>query len=257
MRVTVSNLSVDKGGQRRLHRIEAVFAPGRLTVLIGPNGAGKSTLLRTIAGLETPAGGQVLLDEGGDAHALPPLERARRLAWVPDHTDMPFAFTVLDTVVMGRFPWHQGAPRRADTAAAMAALARLGIASLADRALASLSSGERQKAHVARALAGDAACLLLDEPCANLDIGAALRLLGLLGELAAAGRTVVLTLHDLALAHRFAGSALCLWRGRVVAAGEPAAVFTAGVLEQAFGVQATVAHTAAGEGVSRFAVEES
>src|SRR6185312_5265596 len=100
--------------------VSCVFPAGRLTTLVGPNGAGKSTLLRAIAGLDLPARGAIHAPR--DLASLLPVERARQVAWVPDHGDMPFAFTVREIVLMGRFPWHQGAPTQADGARADAAI---------------------------------------------------------------------------------------------------------------------------------------
>ncbi len=245
MTLELDELGVVKGGATILKSISATFPPNMLTVIAGPNGAGKSTLLRAMAGLEPLATGRVTF-AGKDLTALKPHERAKDFAWAPSEADLPFAFTVRDSVVMGRFPWHQGTPLASDFAAADRALARLGLSGFARRSVQALSSGERSKVLVARALAGDARHLLFDEPTANLDVGAALRLLNLLREVSRAGRTVIVTLHDLSLGCRSSDHALCLHLGRIAKEGRPDTVFAPDVLGPVFDVEVSRAVTSKG-----------
>jgi iron complex transport system ATP-binding protein len=219
--------------------VSVTVGRGRLTVLVGPNGAGKSTLLKALAGVIQPSAGAVMVD-GAALPQMPPLERARRLAWSPANATVPFAYTALEVVTLGRFPWHQGAPTGSDADAARAALARVGAEELALRTVTTLSSGERQRVLLARALAGEAPYLLFDEPSANLDVAGTLKFLELARALAAEGRGVVLVLHDLALAHRYGDHVVCLDRGRVLAAGPASVALAPGVVHEAFGVDATV-----------------
>jgi iron complex transport system ATP-binding protein len=243
MSVTLTSVSVHRARLAVLQDVTATLPSRRLTALVGPNGAGKSTLLRAVAGL-VPARGRIQV---GDAELarLSLTDRARRMAWVPDQTAVPFSFGALETVVMGRFAWHRGVPGADDRQRALDAMAELGIDALRDRPLDALSSGERQKVLIARALAGDTEVLLLDEPCANLDVAATLKLLSLLRDLAARGRTVCLTLHDLPLAARFADACVCLADGRVAGHGEASEVLTPALLRSVFGVAARPAVTAA------------
>ncbi len=257
MTLQAEQLCVRLQGRPILQGINAAFASHTLAVIIGPNGAGKSTLLRALCGLEAAAAGRIMVPGHGDLKALTPLARARLIAWVPEHSEMPFAFSAQASVVMGRFPWHQGRPTPADAAAAMAALKQLGIGHLAARPVQGLSSGERQKVMIARALASAAPIVLLDEPLANLDIGAALRLLLLLRDLTRSGRTLVVTMHDLALAHRFADHGLCLDGGRVVAGGPdeaPRAAFAKATLDRVFQVQTSWVTTSTAETAPFFVV---
>lgn len=245
MNLECSGLVVSKGGAKILDGVKTSFPERRLTVVVGPNGAGKSTLLRTLAGLEQASSGAVILGGRDVTHSAPHL-RAKVLTWVPAESEVPFAFTARECVVMGRFPWHKGLPSGGDYARADQALELVGMTEFARREVPTLSSGERLKVQVARALAGDAHCLLFDEPTANLDVGAALSLLTLLKRIAAEGRTVGLSLHDLSLARRFADHAVCLERGRVAASGDPDEVFSPARLKSVFGVSASAVTTPAG-----------
>lgn len=234
-------LLVTKGERRILGDVSVTLAPGRLTALIGPNGAGKSTLLRALCGLEELQDGTVTLGVSDDVLAMQSIDRARRIAWVPASSDGVFGFTVLEATILGRYPWHLGSPAAHDRERALAALRLLGITDLADRPTTELSSGEQRKVAIARALASDARILLLDEPCANLDLGAALALLALLQTLARQDRVVCLTLHDLSLAHRFVDDGLCLKAGELKASGPIAQSLSPPVVREVFGVQTELA----------------
>lgn len=238
MTLALHNVEVVKGGATILKSVNGTLAAGRLTAIAGPNGAGKSTLLRAAAGLETLASGHINGPKGTDLAHATAAERARTVCWIPDATHVPFRYTALATVILGRYPWHDGRAGATDRDRALAALASMGVANLAERTMPSLSAGERHKVLIARAFAGDAPILLLDEPCANLDIAATLALLALLRDLAAAGRTVAVTLHDLSLATRFADDVLCLAKGSVAAHGPAQTTMTDTLISTVFGVRA-------------------
>jgi iron complex transport system ATP-binding protein len=232
--LVLDDVRVTKNRVEILHPVSAVLPRGRLIVVAGPNGAGKSTLLRCLAGIEPDGQGRVALD-GVELGALTAAARAKLVAWVPPPAPIPFDFDVRSVVAMGRFPWRGGGDEngreRVETA-----LAAMRLAPLSARSVRTLSSGERQKVFIARALASDAPVLLFDEPCAALDLAAALAVLSLFRQLAAAGRLVVVTLHDLALATRFADYTLLLAGGHLVAAGER--VLTREAIERVFAVKA-------------------
>lgn len=248
--ITLQNVTVRKGGRTLLSGVSSHFAEGTLNIIIGPNGAGKSTLLRTICGLEREATGQVFLGTKNIAQ-LSLAERASRVAWLPalaSRGSEPFAYSVLDLVLFGRFPRHRGHPQENDRQAAFAALESLKIADLAGRSITSLSSGESQKAAIARVIAAQTQVLILDEPCSNLDIGAAMQLLASLQNLAAQGRTIVVTIHDLPLAFAFAkDGCLCLNRGQAEAEGKADDVFSAAVLKRVFQVWTEKVHNSTGK----------
>lgn len=212
-------LTVRAGSTTLLDGITATIAPGRLTAIVGPNGAGKSTLLRAIANIIPSSGGIRFGDT--DLKALKPLERARRLAYLPQAHELAWDISVADMVALGRFA-HGAVPGRlgaADRAAIADAMETTGCASLAGRAVTSLSGGEQALACLARVLAADTPVLLADEPAAALDPANQYRVMECLAARAKEGRTVVVVLHDLSLVAQFADSVLWLGDGRLVAQG--------------------------------------
>ena len=199
--------------------------PGQFTALIGPNGAGKTTLLKALAGLTTGPG-TVLLD------GKPLVPHPRRLAWLPASREAVWPMTAAALVQLGLGP--AAAP---DTAAVAAALAACDAADLGDRPVNQLSTGERARVLLARALVSRPAWLLLDEPIANLDPGHRLDVMALLAAEAARGTGVVMALHDLDLA-RQCDRLLLVAGGALVADGPPADVLTRENLREIFGIQA-------------------
>ncbi|MFE4949949.1 ABC transporter ATP-binding protein [Leifsonia sp. NPDC056665] len=217
--------------------------PGRVTAIVGPNACGKSTLLRGLSRLLAPASGSVLLD-GADIRSLPTKEVATRLGLLPQTPTAPDGITVADLVSRGRYP-HQGWFRRwtaEDDTAVQEAMAATGVAELADRAIDELSGGQRQRVWIAMALAQQTGILLLDEPTTFLDISHQLDVLDLLLDLnAARGTTVVMVLHDLNLAARYADHLVAMRAGSIVASGDPAEVVTAELVRDVFGVESVIA----------------
>ena len=196
------------------------LAPG-VTALVGPNGSGKTTLLCALAGLSAGPGTVRL-----DGRVLAPAN----YAWLPADRAAAWPITAFDTVALGL--------SRADPAAVEAALARTATLSFAHRSLTKLSTGERARVLLARALVARPRLLLLDEPTANLDPAHALGVLELLREEVAAGAIVLVALHDLTMAARFADTLLLLHAGRLVAHGPPAEVLTPANLAAVFGIRA-------------------
>src|SRR5512143_1571561 len=169
--LTLDSLSVNYGPRTVLRNISLRVSPGEMLAVIGPNGAGKSTLIRAASGALAPKQGRALLGQL-DAHRLSPDLRARQVAIVPQAVRLPEAFTVLETVLMGRTPYLGWLSResRADFALARAAMERADVDTLADRCIGELSGGEQQRVLIARALAQSAPILLMDEPTAHLDL---------------------------------------------------------------------------------------
>ena len=215
---------------------------GRVTVVVGPNGCGKSTLLRGLGRLLRPSGGAVLLD-GDEIGALRTREVARRLGLLPQQPVVPEGVSVLELVERGRHP-HGGLLRtwsRPDEEAVAAALERTDLVHLAAVPVDSLSGGQRQRVWLAMVLAQATPVLLLDEPTSFLDIAHQLDVLDLVRRMCEeSGTTVVMVLHDLAMAARYADHLVAMRDGRVVAEGTPAEVVTPAVIEDVFGVSATV-----------------
>lgn len=220
-------------------------APGRVTGLLGPNGSGKSTLLHLLAGVLTPTAGTVLIDRR-PLDRIPRRARARTLAMMEQSSDTDTDLTVRDVVALGRLP-HRGrlAPETPqDTAACAQALAAVGMTGTERRRWRTLSGGERQRVQAARALAQQPSVLLLDEPTNHLDIRHQHQLLALLTRLAEAGTTVVVVLHDPALAAQYCDEAVVLSDGRVHSAGATGDVLTTQALREVFGVEARIEHDA-------------
>lgn len=221
------------------HRVGSGFglslAPGRVLALLGPNGGGKTTLLKTLLGLLPPQGGKIELD-GRPLASFSPVERAQHLAYVPQHHVGSFAFAVEDLVLMGRTAHTPlfGRPSAEDRRLTLAAIDRLGIAALAARPATQISGGERQLALIARALAQQARCVLLDEPTASLDFGNQGKVLREIRRLADEGLAVVFSTHDPNHARRFADEALLIRSGRSLAQGPVHEVIHQALLSQLY-----------------------
>jgi iron complex transport system ATP-binding protein len=235
-------LALSYGPRAVLADVSLSLRVGGVTALVGPNGCGKSTLLKALARLKTPDRGAVMLD-GAAIARLPTREVARRLSLLPQAPSAPGAITVRELVEQGRFP-HVGALgmlRRQDHAAIDEALALTDMARFAHRAVDELSGGERQRAWIALALAQDTPWLLLDEPTTFLDIGHQLEVLELVARLnAERSVTIVMVLHDLNQAARFAERMVVLHEGRIAADGTPADVLTADLLREVFHIEALI-----------------
>ncbi|MFO1051407.1 MAG: ABC transporter ATP-binding protein [Planctomycetota bacterium] len=217
-----------------LEDVDLDVARGEIVAVIGPNGAGKSSLLRVAAGLVTPSRGTAHA-VGEDLTRLRPLERARRVAMVPQGLEAIPPFRVRAFVEGGRYAHRHGTPADLERAVVQSALERTAMTAFADRALETLSGGERQRVLVARALAQDTPILLGDEPTASLDPGHQIAILELFADAARDGRAVLLVTHDLNLAAQFAQRIVALDRGHIVAQGTPAEILRAEVLGAVFG----------------------
>lgn len=215
---------------------------GRITVIVGANACGKSTLLRSLARLLTPSEGRVVLD-GKALHEWPTKEVARRLGLLPQSPIAPEGIVVADLVARGRSPHQRMLSRwsREDDAAVAEALDLTGTAALADRAVDELSGGQRQRVWIAMALAQRTDILLLDEPTTFLDIAHQVEVLDLLTDLnETRGTTIVMVLHDLNLAARYADRLVAMCGGRMLADGAPEDVLTADLVEKVFGMRSEV-----------------
>ncbi|MBP0591382.1 ABC transporter ATP-binding protein [Paraburkholderia sp. LEh10] len=230
-------LTLRAGSRTLLEDFTHTFYPGEVWCIAGPNGAGKTTLIATLAGLLRPAHGHVELD-GMRVNDWPLACLARRRSLMPQTSHDAFSASVLDIVLLNRFPhlagW--GWERDEDRAAAHAALDTLGLAGFASRDVLSLSGGERQRVALAAALCQDAPLLLLDEPLAHLDLHHQIECLDALSAWTrGAGRTVMFSCHDLNLARRFATHALLLEGNGLAHAGPVRDVLTPALASRAFG----------------------
>ncbi|MEV7353551.1 ABC transporter ATP-binding protein [Kitasatospora sp. NPDC088264] len=241
-RLAAHGLDLRYGDRTIVDGLDLELPGGAVTAIVGPNACGKSTLLRGLVRLLDPAAGTVTLD-GSDIHRMSARALAKRMGLLPQQPVTPEAITVEALVRLGRYP-HQRmlSPwSKTDQAAVEDALARTGTAELREQQVDRLSGGQRQRAWIALALAQDTELLLLDEPTTFLDLRHQLDVLDLVADLhAEAGRTVVMVLHDLGQAARYADHLVVLKDGRLAAAGPPAEVLTADLVEAVFQVPCRV-----------------
>jgi iron complex transport system ATP-binding protein len=241
-RLSATSLSLGYADRAVVHDLDLAVPDEQVTVIVGANGCGKSTLLRGLARLLKPASGAVLLD-GRSIHQQPSRQVARTLGLLPQNPVAPEGLTVVDLVGRGRHPYH-GPLRRwssSDDAAVARALELTDTLDLAHRPVDELSGGQRQRVWIAMALAQETDLLLLDEPTTYLDVAHQVEVLDLLVDLnAARGATVVMVLHDLNLAGRYADHLVAMREGRVVAAGSPSEVVTPELVRDVFGLEAQV-----------------
>jgi iron complex transport system ATP-binding protein len=225
-----------------LHGVSLQAPRGAMVALLGPNGSGKTTLLRILAGILTPALGRVAID-GQPLALMTRRELARRVAVVPQETQATFDFSVLDMVLMGRYP-HLGPfelEGAADLEIARGALAATGTAAFEARRFATLSGGEKQRVVIAGALAQASDMLLLDEPTAALDLHYQLEIAALLRQLnGERGTTMIISTHDLNLAAALCERVVLLKQGRVIAQGATSDTLTAQNVRLLYEVDADV-----------------
>ncbi len=232
MTIMLDQVSVGIGKSRILEGVSASLERGRVTALIGPNGAGKTTLLRAMLGLVALDSGTIQIDDT-PLPAIPIAERALRLGYLPQLANAEWNVNVRELVSLGRLP-HHGAfanPGTADHAAIEAALVATDTCQFAERTIDSLSGGERARVFLARVLAGEPDWIFADEPLANLDPPHRHAVLKLLTQVAATGKGVIVTLHDLTAASQFADDFLVLKSGRLIGTS-----LSTDILEAAFDI---------------------
>ena len=238
----INGLSVAYHDAEVLRQVSLSVRSGEVLALVGPNGAGKSSLIRAVSGVIPITGGKIHVN-GVDLTRLGALPRARYLAVVPQARELPGAFTVHQTVLLGRTPYlgWLGVASQNDHAIVRLAMERTQVSPLAERRVSDLSGGEQQRVLLARALAQDAPILLLDEPTTHLDLQHQSNLLNLVRQLCQEkDLTVLMVLHDLNLAGLYADRAALLSAGRILATGSPAAVLTAENLSSVYNVPVNV-----------------
>ena len=231
-------LSLGYAHSQVIEHLDLLIPPGQVTAIVGPNGCGKSTLLAGLSRLHKPSAGAVLLD-GKVIASLPSREVARRLALLPQDASAPDGLTVAELIRFGRQP-HQSLLRQwseQDQAIVDAALAAADLLELAERPLESMSGGQRQRAWIAMAIAQATPLLLLDEPTSALDLGHQIEVFELIRQLAAAGKTIVMVVHDLSSACRYADHLVAMHQGQIIAQGAPSDVVTAELVERLYGVR--------------------
>ncbi|MBU2359622.1 MAG: ABC transporter ATP-binding protein [Alphaproteobacteria bacterium] len=236
--LTLRSLGVTRRSRTVLRDIDLSVGAGEVVGLIGPNGAGKTTLMRAALGL-IPATGYSSLA------ALSPRARGRAVAWLPQAREIAWPVDVATLVLLGRTP-HLAAgqtPTAADRAAVDSAIDRMDLTAFRDRTATRLSGGEQARVLIARALAQEAPLLMADEPIAGLDLAHQIGTMKRFTNLAAEGRSVIVSLHDLGLAARHCTRLIVLDAGGMVADGPPQAVLSQSLVRDVFGVDALVQDT--------------
>jgi len=231
--IEVESLSLHRAGLPVLADVSLRLPNGGVTAIIGPNGAGKSTLLHCLAGLIAPQSGRVRV-EGVDIHRVREAERALLLSLLTQNPGAVPRLSVRDLVGFGRWPHHRGRPGPTDHALVEAALDRFDLLPLAEREVEALSGGQRQRVFVAMAFAQATPWMLLDEPLSALDPKFARDIMERLRDVSTAGPGVVLVLHDLSVAARYANRCICMKQGRILAAGAWQSTVTSDLLTRLY-----------------------
>lgn len=234
--IDIEKISVETPrGVRILHETSMQLDNGQLHVVIGPNGSGKTTLLKAMVGLLPSTQGSISYDTLSIKH-LTPMSIASHISYVGSEHSNPFAYTAEDIILWGRWHHHQGYPTLKDHVAAKNAALSLGIEHSLARTFNTLSLGEQKKTHLAKSLCSDVQHYVWDEPLGPLDIRASLELMALAKALVRAGRLVVMSLHDISIALRFADSLSILENGKVTWEGIPSDSSCLAAIQKTFGV---------------------
>lgn len=235
--LSVENLCAGYGGKEVLHNVSAGFEGGKVTVIAGPNGCGKSTLLKAMIRIIPLSGGRISAC-GRDVREMTSAELARHVAYLPQKKSIP-DLTVMTMTLHGRFA-HLSYPRRykkEDIAAAEEALKITELTGLADENMSRLSGGTQQRAFLAMALAQSSPVILMDEPASFMDISYQIKLMELSRRLADSGKAIVMVLHDLPAALKYADKIIVMSDGKITASGAPEKIFESGILDLVFGIE--------------------
>ncbi len=245
----INDLSVYYGKRKILHGIQLDVNSGEIVAMIGPNGAGKSTLIRAISGVVPIHDGNIFVGEK-NVTAFSTMERARHISVVPQAVSVPPAFTVWETVLLGRTPYLNflGQTSAKDEAIARQSLEQVDVLHLVDKRMDEISGGEQQRVLLARTLAQDTPILLMDEPTTHLDLSHQVDLLKLITRQAREKNlTVLIALHDLNLASMFADRIAIVQNGLLCAAGTPQQTLTSEIINSVYQVPVhIVAHPESG-----------
>lgn len=241
-RLKTANLDIAYEDRLIVEDLNVEIPQGKITALVGANGSGKSTILKTMARIMNPKGGSVLLD-GKSIHKQSTREVAKQLAILPQNPTAPEGLTVTELVSYGRFPYQKGfgSLKADDRKMVEWAIQVTGMSEFHDRPIDQLSGGQRQRAWIAMALAQDTDILFLDEPTTFLDMAHQLEVLHLLEYLnTSAERTIVMVVHDLNHAARYAQHMIAIKKGKAEAVGTPTEVMSPDVLREVFGIEADI-----------------
>lgn len=246
--LSIEGLSMEFGGFRALDGIDLHMGSGKLVGLIGPNGCGKSTMMRCISRIYEPTSGRITVD-GKDVSQLKPVEIAKLVASVPAEMGSTFNMTVMDMVVLGRYPfvdrlWWE-TPE--DERITREALKTFGLDRIRNRQLSLCSSGERQRALIAKAYVQEPKLMLVDEPTAHLDMKYKLQVMEYLRSMARKDMSILVAEHDISLMARYCDVCVIMKQGRIVTIGDPKEVITEELIRDVYEVESRVGLDADGE----------
>ncbi len=240
MNVVVENLHFSYPGKDVLQGIDLCLEETEIMCIVGPNGSGKSTLVKCIEDLLKPQQGRIILG-GTDSGKLSSLDIARIIGYVPQSSKQIFSTTVFDTVLMGRKPHSSWRSSSEDVDVVIEILTTMNLAEIALQEFNHLSGGQQQRVLIARALAQKPKVLLLDEPTSALDIAHQLEVMEIIHNLVHKQRIAVLmVVHDLNLASRYADKIVMLNDGVVYASGSAGQILTSRSIEDVYGVEANI-----------------
>lgn len=240
--IRVTDLSVSYEKTPVIEKMNLAIPKGKISIIIGANGCGKSTLLKTVARIIKPLSGEIYIDER-NVKSQKPKTIAKQMAFLPQTPKCPEQITVRELVAYGRFPYRKaiGGMEKHDKEQVEWAIAQTGLQEYADRLVQSLSGGQRQRAWIAMTLAQETPTILLDEPTTYLDMAHQLEVLELLQKLNRQKEyTIVMVLHELNQACRFADHIIGMKNGAVVCEGHPRDVITQKSLKEIYGIEATL-----------------
>lgn len=244
--IEVKEVSAGYGRQEILHGVNFRAEEGKVTTLIGSNGSGKSTLLKTLLGLIPFSGGDIRMN-GDSISGMTRAEIARRIAYLPQGKNVP-DISAGRMVLHGRFP-YLSYPRRyreSDFRIAGDAMRQMDIWELAERQMAELSGGMRQKVYLAMALAQEAPAIVMDEPTTYLDIGQQFKFAEMIKKLSENGKTIVLVLHDILLALKISDRITAMQEGKIIGCGTPDEILRSDIIRELYGVTVKSVRTETG-----------
>jgi len=247
MELVLQDVTTAYGDKIALLNVSLKVTPGNIVALVGPNGSGKSTMIKTIATILKARSGTITID-GSDIYRIDPIDLASRIGYVPQQYTYTLYSTVFETVLLGRRPYIKWTVSEEELSRVQLALEEVDMAESAGRFMDQLSGGERQKVFIARALAQDPALYLFDEPTSALDIRHQLGVMATLKKITREHKSsVVIALHDLNLAFRYADTVMILQNGAVAGVGKPKDVLDPDRIRAVYGVEIRIVENEFGQ----------
>lgn len=256
MEIVIDNLCKDYDGKRVLEAVSFSLGTGEIVALVGPNGSGKSTLIKTIAGVHNQTSGTVSIN-GKNMHEIDPIDLAKTIGYVPQHFTYTLYSTVFETVLLGRRQHIKWSVSDEELSRVQQALDILEMGHMAGSYMDQLSGGERQKVFIARALAQDPQIFLFDEPTSALDIRYQIEVMETMRNITwERGAGMIIAVHDLNLAYRYADMVVVLNEGKMAGCGKPQDILTPACINKVYGVESFVVENEYGKFIIPFRAQE-